>query len=48
MGNYYVGERVIVFILVFMDRFNTDGIIMGVIDFGWYAKDYIWCDISMV
>ena len=48
MGNYYVGERVIVFILVFMDRFNIDGIIMGVIDFGWYAKDYIWCDISMV
>jgi hypothetical protein len=34
MGNYYVGERVIVFILVFMDRFNSDGIIMGVIDFG--------------
>ena len=48
MGNYYVGERVIVFILVFMDRFNTNGIIMVVIDFGWYAKDYIWCDILMV
>ena len=34
MGNYYVGERVIVFILVFMDRFNIEAIIMGAIDLG--------------
>ena len=34
MGNYYVGERVIVFILVFMDRLNIGAIIMGANDLG--------------